>query len=227
MHKSIVKILLLSIITITLTTLCSCYDLGSYNQGYTTIDGTRTFKTDYYDYFSEIRIYKNFESQTFSMDKFYNEVSYSDSAIADNCPLTSTEAYQAIVIPVSKDIEVGEFYFFIQASLINSTTSDVKSCSIDTTFYVSESDLSIVEESDNTLSEETKKKYAVSGESTSFTINASNEFKSVSVKFPNASSKKLKKGNYLIFLFNNNIENDLNNCYFRFTNILISNKNAQ
>ncbi len=215
MFKNYIRIVLGLALSLFLFCLCSCYDLGSYNEGYTTQDGTKQWKTDYYDYFPNVIIYKDFKATSYNMNLFYNEASYSSNPISDNCPIEE-EAYEAIVIPVAKDLVIGEFRFFIESS---------KSCVLNTSFYVSDSDITISSQGDDssTTSENNKKQYIVNGNPSKYTITSSNKFSDTNVKFLSQADKTVTKGKYLIFLFENNISENDEKCNFRFTNILISN----
>lgn len=211
MFKRIIRIILSLILSLFLFSLCSCFDLGNYNQGYTEHDGTKQWRTDYYDYFSNVIIYKNFKATTYNMSDFFNEKTYSDSPIESNCPL-EFDSYEAIVIPITKDLKVGEFTIFFQGE---------NNKLIETNFYVSTQNLS-VKNLDNSSSDE-KKEYVVDGIPSTQNLSISSKFASQSIKFTNVSDKSVSAGMYFIFLFSNNILEDSEKVNFRFTNILISN----
>ncbi len=210
MFKRIIRVSLSFILGLFLFSLCSCFDLGNYNQGYTEHDGTKQWSTDYYDYFQNVIIYKNYEATTYEMSDFYNEKTYSDSPISSNCVL-EFDSIEAIVIPVKKDLTVGEFTMFFQSD---------KAGVVETNFYVSNDDLYV--SSDETTTSD-KKQYVVSGVPSTFNMTLGEKFASQSIKFSSESTKKVSAGMYFIFLFSNNILEDSERVNFRFTNILISN----
>ena len=211
MFKKIIRVSLSFVLSLFLFSLCSCFDLGNYNQGYTEHDGTRQWSTDYYDYFPNVIIYKDFKATTYNMSDFYNEKTYSDDPI-DSYAVLDFDSIEALVIPITKDLTIGEFNIFFEGE---------KNSLIETNFYVSSENLSV--SNSDTSTEENKKEYVVSGVPSTFNLSVGTKFASSSVPFRTVKEKEVTSGMYLIFLFTNNIVENSEKVNFRFTNILISN----
>lgn len=208
--KEIISILLLTIIILILT---SCADLGNYKD-----------TDDYYDYFPEVEVYKDFVKSEYDMSNFFDDDTFDDKKIEANI---DEACYQGIVIKVEKEINLSDFIIYFGSQ---------NGGKLDMDFYILEKNIEVEEISDetstatistSTITSTTKEKVKrfknLPLESNAHrTYNATTLFDSVSF---NTSTINVKSEHYLVIIINNNIDKDeTNDVSFNFTNILIRNE---
>ncbi len=196
--------------------LSSCIDLGSFFGGK---DSDGNFSTDFYDYFAEVRYYKDFVPETLDMDKFFNEDTFEDKNLDDTAYFKKEDRdyIQAIVIPVEKDLTIGEFYLYLDTE---------ENSVLDVDFYSTSNDIEIkteeIENEDGTTYE--KKSFSFGDASKqSQKISSKTSLDGYQIHFLNSDARNVSAGDKLILVFNNNVEE--NTIKLRFSNILISKEN--
>ncbi len=199
------RIVIVLILLVSLA-LSSCADLGNYSD-----------TEDYYSYFNYVSFYEDFSKTTTDMSEFYNEDSYNDTEIKSRI---DEDNYQALVINVSKELNMSDFYIYFSSS---------ENITLDFKFYITNKELEtenvdIKDPTDDskTISITRFKDLDVDPVLES-TRSVHQKFNSIAF---NTKLTKLNAGDNLIILFSDNCDLDKSNdVSFTFTNILIRNEN--
>ncbi len=196
--------------------LVSCIDLGSFFGGK---DSDGNFETDYYDYFSEVRYYKNYLPTTLDMNNFFNADTFEDKDLEETAYFKKEDRdyFQILVIPVEKDLTIGEFYLYLDTE---------ESAVLDIDFYVTSNLIEVkteeVTKEDGTTYE--KKTFSFGDASKNeLKISSKTYLDGYQIRFLNSEARKVSEDDKLILVFKDNIEE--NNIKLRFSNILISKEN--